>query len=82
MPPNHADDGLLAAHKIRAAVPSTAVLVLSQFLFALACLVQRLKRGVIDHSRHHAPDAGSLSGRGGLRRRDQWSTRGRRERSR
>jgi DNA-binding NarL/FixJ family response regulator len=32
MPPNHADDGLLAAHEIRANMPTTAVLVLSQFL--------------------------------------------------
>lgn len=32
MPPNHGDDGLLAAHEIRATMPTTAVLVLSQFL--------------------------------------------------
>src|SRR5687767_1671633 len=47
MPPTHTDEGLRAAHRIRAEYPGTAVLVLSQYVeeaYALELLSEDRKR--------------------------------------
>ena len=47
MPPTHTDEGLRAAHKIRAEHPDTAVLVLSQYVeeaYALELLSESTER--------------------------------------